>query len=157
MGLVRVRAHGLDDFRRELTRLDRSWGKELRLLHLDIAKFVQTRAVAAARRQHTKRAIKARATRRAARLDVIPKRGDELADILGQKRRSGWYGMFLRYRSSEGRQFRPWVGNQWDPGETAGVPYEIGDAVNDSVDEVIDMYGDMLDRLARRAFPDGVL
>ena len=70
--------------------------------------------------------------------------------MMGQTRRSGWYSR-LRYRGSAGRQFRKWVGNQWDPGETGAVPYEVGPAINASLDEVVDMYGDALERLFRRA------
>lgn len=152
MGTVRVSIRGMKEFRRELKRLDRKLGKELRKVWLRAAELVAERADAAAPAR-AKGVIKPRATQRAARIEITPKRGDELAVFLGQRRRSGWYRR-ARYRASTGRQFKPWVGNQWDPGETGGQPYHIGAAINAAVDDVVDVIGDGIDDLARRAFPD---
>ena len=55
---------------------------------------------------------------------------------------------------STGRQFEPWVGNQWEPGETGGSPYYIGDAINDSVDDAAELMIDRINKLAAKAFPD---
>lgn len=74
---------------------------------------------------------------------------DAIARFFGAKRRTGWYAKG-RYRHSPARQFDPWVGNQWDPGETGGRPYYIGDAVNDVVPEAIDI----LDRVVLGALLD---
>jgi hypothetical protein len=71
---------------------------------------------------------------------------------MGARGRFGWYSN-PRYSSSPARQFEPWVGNQWDPGEAGGAPYFIGPAINQSVDEIIEIYGDGIEDLARRAFP----
>lgn len=147
-----VKVRGLDEFRREIKKVDKEFGKELRQVHLAIAKMVAGRAQAAAPARVTK-AIRPRATQKSAFVQTRTVPPYALGVFWGMRRRSGWYAAH-RYRGSSGRQFEPWVGNQWDPGETGGQPYFIGPAINDSVDEVIDMYGDAIEKLAGKAFPD---
>jgi len=144
-----IRARGLADLRKALKGFDPELRKELRQVWLRAARHVASKADAAAPGR-AKGVIKPRATQRAAFVAVRPKRGDELAVFMGQRQRSGWYG-FRRYRQSPARQFRPWVGSQWDPGETGGKPYFIGDAINDATEEVVDMVADGVDAVARRA------
>lgn len=147
--IVTVQARGLDQLRKALKRIDKDLGKELRQVWLRAARMVATRAEGAAPGR-AKGTIKGRATQRAAFIRITPKRGDELAVFLGQKQKSGWYG-WRRYRESQGRQFRPWVGNQWDPGEQGGRPYFIGEPINQAAEEVVDMLADGVEDLARRA------
>ena len=147
--IIRVQARDLGKLRSACKKIDKSLGKEFRQVWLKAAQLVADRAVAAAPAR-AKGAIKGRATQRAAHVRVTPKRGDELAVFLGQTRRSGWYHRG-RYHDSKGKQFRPWVGNQWDPGEQGGKPYFIGDAINESVDDVIEILGDGVEDLARKA------
>jgi len=144
-----VQARGLDDLRKALKRIDKELGKELRQVWLRAAKMVAARAEAAAP-SRAKGVIKGRATQRAAFVRITPKGGDELGVFLGQTQRSGWYG-WHRYRPAEARQFRPWIGNQWDPGETGGRPYFIGEPINRATDEVVDMIADGVVAVARRA------
>ncbi len=147
--IVTIKARDLDKFRVACKKVDKALGKELRQVWLKAANLVEARAVAAAPTR-AKKAIKGRATQRAAFIRVTPRRGDELAVFLGQTRRSGWYRRG-RYYDSKGKQFRPWVGNQWDPGENDGRPYFIGAAINDSVDEVVEILGDGVEDVARKA------
>lgn len=147
--IVEIKARDLDKFRAACKKVDKELGKDLRQVWLKASKVVEARAVGAAP-SRAKKAIKGRATQRAAFIRVTPKRGDELAVVLGQTRRSGWYRRG-RYYGSKGKQFRPWVGNQWDPGENEGKPYFIGDAINDSVDEVVEILGDGVEQVARKA------
>ncbi len=149
-----VHVEGLREFRRAIKEVDRELGRELRQVHLKIAELVHGRAQAATRGAHAKKALKPKATQSAAMVAIKSNRGDELAVFFGAKRRSGWYAA-RRYRSSSGRQFKPWVGNQWDPGESAGKPYFIGDAINASIDEVIELYADGIEDISRKAFPEG--
>lgn len=146
--MIRVEARGLDQLRKALKQIDPAIGKELRQVWLKAAKLVVERAEGSAPAR-AKGAIKGRATQRAAFIRVTPKRGDELAVFMGQTQRSGWYG-WRRYRQSAARQFRPWVGNQWDPGETGGKPYFIGEPINEAADEVVDMLGDEIELLVNR-------
>lgn len=149
---TRVTVVGLDDFRRELRRLDRALGREMRKIHLKVSKLVAGRAQGAAPGALAS-AIKDSATQKAAFVATVAKPPYALAWIWGAKRRSGWYAAG-RYRGSAGRQFPKWVGNQWDPGEGGGMPYYIGPAINATVDDVIELYGDEIEDLASRAFPD---
>lgn len=147
---MKVQVTGLRELRRALKEVDKDLPKELRAAHKDIAVFVAGRAQGAASGR-AKGAIRPRATQKAAKIALTSgRRGDALAVMMGQRRRSGWYG-YRRYQRSKARQFRPWVGNQWDPGETGGQPYEVGPAINASLDEVVEMYGDAIDRLVTRA------
>lgn len=147
---VTVKAKDLGKLRSALKQIDKGMGKELRQVWLKAAKHVLARAESAAP-SYTAGALKARATQKAAFISITAgPRGDALAEFWGMKRRSGWYS-HPRYRNSAGRQKRPWVGNQWDPGEQGGKPYFVGDAINDSVDEVIDILGDGIEDLARKA------
>lgn len=147
--IVTIKARDLGKFRTACKKVDQQMGKEFRQVWLKVANLVANKADAAAPAR-AKGVIKPRATQRAAMARVTVKRGDELAVFLGQTRRSGWYRRG-RYRDSKGKQFRPWVGNQWDPGEQGGKPYFIGDAINDSVDEAVDILGDGVEDLARKA------
>lgn len=149
---MKVKVRGLDEFRRELKRIDRALGKELRQVHLKVAGLVSGRARAAAPGR-TGQAIRPRATQKSAFVQVGSRPGHAIGTFMGAKRRFGWYAAG-RYRTSEGRQFEPWIGNQWDPGDGAGGPYHIGPAIDGSIDEVIELYGDEIEELAAKAFPD---
>lgn len=152
--LISVQVRGLRELRAALRQADRDLPKQLTLVFREAAQLVQARAQAAAPSDRHARSVRARGTQKGAFLRVVPgRRGDSLAVFLGQRRRSGWYARG-RYRPSAGRQFRPWVGNAWDPGGNAGVPYFIGPAVNQSVDEVVDLIGDRFEDLLRQAFPN---
>lgn len=147
--IIRVQARDLGKLRSACKKIDKALGKEFRQVWLKAATLVAGRAAGAAPAR-AKGVIKPRATQRAAMVRVGVKRGDELAVFLGQTRRSGWYHRG-RYRGSAGKQFEPWVGSQWDPGDQGGKPYFIGDAINDSVDDVIEILADGVEELARKA------
>lgn len=146
--IVQVEARGLAEFRKAAKAIDRELGKDFRQAWLKAARLGADRAQAGAPAS-ARASIKGRATQRAAFIRITPKRGDELARFLGQKRRSGWYSRG-RYSESSGRQFRPWVGNQWDPGARNAVPYFIGEPINDAVPEVVDLVADEVEALADR-------
>ena len=152
MVAAKVTVVGLNDFRRELRRLDRALGVEMRKIHLKVSKLVAGRARRAAP-PALQTAIRDSATQKAAFVGTVPKPGYALAWIWGARRRTGWYAKG-RYHDSPARQFPAWVGNQWDPGELGGSPYYIGPAINQSIDEVVELYGDEIEDLSRRAFPE---
>lgn len=151
MPVTKVQIHGLKDFRRELRALKLT--KELSAVHKRVAELVAQRARAAAPGE-TGQAITARANQRAASLGIGRRPPWATVTFFGAKRRTGWYAR-RRYRDSPARQHQPWVGNQWDPGETGGTPYFIGPAINDAVPEVVELMGDEMERLAGEAFPEG--
>lgn len=150
---VRVEVKGLKDFRRELRKLDsRELRNGLTAIYRDIAKLVRSRAEGAAPGD-VKRAIGHKANRRGAFITVRPVPEYALGVFLGAKGRFGWYSAH-RYQQSSARQFEPWVGNQWDPGEPGGEPYFIGPAINRAVDDVVEKLADGIEDLARKAFPN---
>lgn len=146
------RIRGLREFRRELKAMDSRWGPALRRTFLEVANRVAGAADAAAP-SRVKGSIRGRGTQRGAFVDVVARRGDEIAVVMGAKGRFGWYAA-PRYSGSSGRQFAPWVGNQWVPGETGGKPYFIGDPINREVEPALETLADGIEDLARRAFPD---
>lgn len=155
--MAAVEIKGLQDFRRDLRALDRKLPNEVRKLHRKVSDHVADKArrgAAAGDAQSRKAvgAIKARATQRAAYIETVPKPAFALGVFWGMKRRTGWYAN-PRYEGSNARQFQPWVGNQWDPGDAGGKPYFIGEAINQSIDEVQDIYLEGIDDLAKHAFP----
>jgi hypothetical protein len=148
-----VEIKGLADFRRELRKLDdRELRNGLTPIYREIAKMVKDRAKAAAP-AGVRSSIGHRANRNGAFITTKGSPPRALGVFWGAKARFGWYAAG-RYTSSTGRQFEPWVGNQWSPGETGGEPYFIGPAINRSVDEVIETMADGIEDLARRAFPN---
>jgi hypothetical protein len=150
---LRLQVLGLTEFRRDLKRVDRAFGKELRLVHLEVANVVAEAAKAGAPGRH-KQSIKGRATQGAAKVTLLPgRRGDSLIRFMGAKRRTGWYAKVRVFK----RQHPEWVGNQWEPGSSAGEPYHVGEPINQAVNhELLDIYADGLMRLAARAFPERV-
>ncbi len=51
-------------------------------------------------------------------------------------------------------QFPAWVGNSWEVGGSGG-PYAVNPAIRDSMQDIIDGYGDAFEAAASRAFPTG--
>jgi hypothetical protein len=100
------------------------------------------------------RAIRGRATQRNAAIAVLPSPPFALAAFWGAKRQTGWYGA-RRYANSAGRQFREWVGNNWQPATFSGGPYAINPTLAAYVPKLLDEYGDAIERVAKQAFPEG--
>lgn len=143
----RVEATGLKTLARELRTFDdKALRNGLTPVYRDGAKLIRERAERAAR-SDVRRAIGHRANTRGAFLTLQPKPRYALAVFLGAKGRFGWYGA-RRYQASSARQFRPWIGQAW---ELADI-YDIGGAIEGSIDEFIDLLGDHIEDLARRAF-----
>jgi len=143
-----VRVRGLDDFRRELRRMDRQYGKELGDINLKVAEFVIDKANQKGRRlggvhAHVVRNNAFRASRRQKAATVNVGGAGGKAPTLGAE-----------FGAKQYRQFPEWLGNQWSPDGSANVGYMLHPAIRENVDEWLDMYWDELNRLARRAFPD---
>ena len=153
-----VEVRGLRDFQRELRKAGGEFNNELRKINRKVSDLVAGRAKlgaqsGGAQASKAAKAVKARASNTSASIDIVRNPPFALAVFWGQRRRSGWYAKG-RYADSVGKQFQPWVGNQWDPGDLGGRPYFIGDAINASLDEVEDIYLTGVDDVMRRAFPD---
>jgi hypothetical protein len=153
---VQIRVVGLKDFTRDLKAMGNDL-KDLKDIYRDVAETVRVAARKAAPKQQSP-SIRKRVNQQGAFLDVVPmdSKGRErsLGVIMGAEGRFGWYAAPW-FSANTARQFKPWVGNQWVPGEQGGKPYYIGDAINESLDQVDDDFWNGIERLARKAFPDG--
>lgn len=143
-----IRIEGLNEFRRELKNIDSDLPKELRRGHKKVGDFAADRVRPFAPGR-TKAAIKGRGTQREATLKVGHNPPYSVAKMVGANRRFGWYGK-ARYRSSAGRQFQPHLGASWTPGQL----YYIGPPLMASLDDIVEIWGEMLDDLTKKAYPD---
>lgn len=153
MGDPAVVVPELAEFRRELRAADERWVRELGRTHRELAQWLEPKAQSAARGlggppAHFAGDIRGRGTATAARLEISQR---SQAAFWGAKGHSGWYAA-RRYWDSR-PQHAPWVGNSWDVGSANG-PYAINPTIGRNLDEIVERYGEALDRLAQRAFPD---
>jgi hypothetical protein len=147
---------GLKEFRRELKAASADLPKALRKAQKDMADDVATRAQGIASGMGGEAAkaagsIKGYATQTQASVG-FPSGGVAGAAFWGTLRHTGWYAA-ARYSHST-RQHPKWIGNSWEPGVAGQGPYAINDALAQYLPELDERYLDMIDDLARRAFPD---
>lgn len=143
-GRADVEIRGLRDFRAELRSLDRGLGRDLRVGLKSAAELV----AAEARRRATAEggvlaksaeSIKAQAVQSAAKISWGSARQPfALGAVMGAKQYP---------------QFGPWVGNTWQIGQAGEGPRAVNDAIASREDELIEAVGDVVERLAARAFP----
>lgn len=146
-----VEVRGLRDFRKELKKLnDKELEKDLKDVNQDVAKLVIRRAQGNADSRMENRAAQTlRASRSQAAAQVVldsRKFGGVLGAEFGAQRnkpRTTSRGTVLGWN-----QFKEWRGS----GQTAG--YFFFPAIRESEDEVVEMYGDGMDKLTKKAFPD---
>lgn len=145
--MEQTRIVGLADFQRELRALDSALPKELTKLNRSAADLAVGRARAKAVAlggvaAHVAPDIKAAAEQRRAKIVLD---GHRTPEILGAEYGSLQYG-----------QFRPWRGNQWTDPEGLDIGYFVHPTVRELArgEELFDLYGDGIDRLAASAFPD---
>lgn len=150
---------GLPEFRRELRALGPEWPRELRKANKNIAQLGAHYAQVVAHgmggvQAKAASAIRGYANQREARIGVVPSARVPFANVAfwGAKRHTGWYER-ARYNDSP-RQHPEWVGNTWDVAEHGVGPYAINEALAEHIDDILDEYGEAIDRLAARAFPD---
>lgn len=136
---ARIEVHGLRDFQRELKNLDSELPRQLRVVNMKAAELVasdaRTRASSAGGALgKAAPSIKALGQQRSAAVRIG---GNRYPFALG-----GEFG------STQFRQFKPWRGSGSDAG------YALYPAVRANRDRVVELYGDLLDALARQAFPN---
>ena len=161
---------GIKEFRAALKAIGPEWPKELRETHEQIGRRARALSQARARGKggvyaRAASAIRSRGNQREAVLYVQPSSANPMAFVAfwGAKRRTGWYaraGQNPASRSTaDGKplsaQHPPWVGNTWDVAVAGQGPYAINDALAEHLDDLLDQYLNMIDRLAGRAFPEG--
>lgn len=131
---------------------DRELGKLFTVAAKDAANIMavaSTNALRSGGWPKAAKAIKPKGQQASAILRTVANPPWALGLIWGMKRRSGWYGA-RKYRDSAGKQFKPWVGNQYVPGANGGKPYFVGSAINAKIDEVVEQYLDALEEITRK-------
>lgn len=148
----------LKAWRAELKALDAAWPKELAKANRQVAQkgaqMARNRAAAMGGVQ-TKAAgaIKGLGTQVNARIAVNPSQAP-MANVAfwGAKRHTGWYAA-ARYDESRA-QHPQWIGTSWDVAVDGEGPYAINAALAEGQEELAGFYGDAMDELTARAFPD---
>jgi hypothetical protein len=138
----KVEVRGLKEFQRELRKLqDKQVNAELAALNQKAAQLVVDN-VRPVSRQQAKVAggIRAAKTFKAA-----------VVSTKNTKRTPFAVGAFFGARRY--KQFQPWIGNQWDPGDSVSASYGVPHAIAAHLDEIVDVYGDGIEALAAKAFP----
>lgn len=148
----KVELAGVKSFRQELRRIDKELPKELRKVHLAAAKIVAegTRASFASRPKVTSAvatSVKALAGQQSASVRIGGTGKAEAA--LGHEFGGGRFGKG-RPSPAGGHttQFPAWRGAGADAG------YSLYPTLRSKTDDLVDLYGDALEEIARAAFPD---
>jgi len=149
-----VAVKGLDEFRKELRKLDEpELVQALKDVNYAVASLVVDRAKGnASTRMQQRAAATLTPSRQAARAQVN----------LGGSKFPGAAGAEFGAGQNQPRvgpsgrnytghnQFEAWRGSGSDAG------YFLYPAIRDSTDEIVEMYGDAIEDITRRAFPDGI-
>lgn len=146
---VRFEVAGLKAAAKEMRRWDGDISKAMRVANREIADELRSLVVSSAPPE-LQRSLRSGSTALEVQLKVGLRPAWAIGEFMGAKKRSGWYSD-IRYAASVGRQFRPWVGNQWEPGERNGAPYYIGVPINRFMPGVEDAYLGMLEEMWLRA------
>lgn len=135
-----VKVDGLDELRKELRKLDdKGLTDELKAANFDVANYVVQMAKARAQgvsAQAARAAESLKASKTAARAQVL----------LGSGRIRFAFG--AEFGSFRYKQFPGWRGSGADAG------YFLYPTIRDEVPQIIETYGDAIDRIAAKAFPD---
>lgn len=144
-----VQVQGLAELRKELKLLNagKTWTKELSKLSRKVSRSVVmwSRGEATGMQAHFARNIRGAGGAAGARITI-----DRVANAAfwGAKQRTGW-------NAGNGTANQPdWVGASWQVGVAGQGPYAINQAIADHMDEIIEMYGEGIDDITSRAFPD---
>lgn len=129
------------------------WSRELAKVHRTLAKQAAewSRSEANAMggvQKHFSDAIRGYGSAAAARIGIA--KPEAYAAFWGAKQnRTGWNrgGSVPNIKDD-------WVGNAWDVARAGQGPYAINDALAEHMDDIVRLYGDAIDDLASRAFPD---
>lgn len=146
---VAVSVPGLEIFQRELARAGAEWTKELRAQNKEAAGLVVDRGkeeLAATGHPVLRHVAKLKAMRatsdRRASVVLVSSRAKRNAMAIGAEMGAKKYRQFPAYREAAWRSGMP----------TGG--YGAHEAIREDIDDIREGYGDRIDRLYRRAFPD---
>ena len=137
---VGIKVEGLNEFRRELKKLEENLTPELKQINYELAtqvtSWAQTKAAAVSPQASKAAKEGLKASKTAARAQVI----------LGNNKTP--YALGAEFGALQWKQFQRWRGND------TGAGYFLWPSIRDHREEITKIYGDALDKLARRAFPD---
>jgi hypothetical protein len=146
-----VTVRGLKDLQRELRRLDKDLPRELGDANQDVARYVVRRATDRARRLGAMQAKAAESltAARQQRIAAVRFGGARHPEAMGAE-----FGADRNVPRSTSRgvvqgwnQFRPWRGSDTRAG------YFLFPTIRDDTPQIIELYGELIDRLTRKAFP----
>lgn len=152
-----VRVKGLDELRRELNKLDDAGlTKELKDVNYDVAKSIigpaQARAASVGRMEARAAAtLKASKAAKAARVNFGGAKAPFAAGAefgAGQNIRRSGGARVLRNGILGWNQFNPWRGND------GGAGYFLYPTIRDRIDDIVEQYGEGIERITAKAFPD---
>lgn len=146
----RYEIKGLADFKRELRKINDQLPKELGNVNHDVAQYVKRRAQGRASTPLEHRAAATMTAARQQRTALIRLGGARNPEALGAEFGAG---RNIERHTSRGsvagwNQFRPWRGSGLDAG------YFLFPTIRDDTPQILDLYLDLIDRLAKKAFPD---
>ncbi len=146
-----IEIRGLVDFQRALRELNSKLPRELGTINKQVADFVVERAKGRASSLGPlwSRAARSLSSARKQRVALVRLGGSRYPEALGAE-----FGAIRNIPRLTARgevrgwnQFREWRGNGSDAG------YFLYPTIRQDTPEIIEMYGDLLERLAREAFP----
>lgn len=143
---------GLDDFRRDLRRVDKNLPKALQKAHKKVAEQVAEKAKPAVKGLPSPgggravSGIRGNATQKAARITLLGSNPTIRANVFGTLSHKVWG----RNVTGSG-PWQPWLGNTWQPEDL----YGIGPVIKDTADNfALDEYADAIMEAFKVAFPD---
>lgn len=155
-----MEVRGLDDFRRELRQAGGDHAKALTKANRRVGREVAGKAKSNARLAggvwaKAAPAISGRGNRDGASVGVANTNRAPMARpaFWGAKARTGWFANPVKY-AGYSSQHPEWVGNRWEAASRTEGPYVINYTVLEEVPEILDVYGDEIEDLYRKAFPD---
>ena len=141
-----IQVLGLRDFQRELRAVDTKLPRTLAVANKTAAEYVAERA---RRRAHSPGGVAAKSA------PSIRAAGEQRRSkiLIGGKT---WpYALGAEFGAKVYPQFKPWRGNQHDPGMEpgSGVGYFLYPTIRETRDEYLEIYARAIDQVMRDAFP----
>jgi len=135
-----VKVVGLNEFRRELKRLEDDLTPELKAVNFELAQRVTSWA-------QTKAAAVSPQAAKAARDALKASRTAARAQVIIGNNKTPW-ALGAEFGAQRWKQFPAWRGND------KGAGYFLWPSIRDHREEIMDLYMEALDKLAGKAFPD---
>lgn len=152
---------GVDALLAALKEMGPEWAKELKDAHKEVgergAEWARWTAAGSGTRQQqaAMAAIKGSGRETEARIFISSAKRTAFAAAAfwGAKKRSGWFAA-SKYASSAAKQFSPWVGDSWSVAVAGEGPYAINPALAEHMDDILEFFELVIDRVTAKAFPD---